>query len=158
MRALAEHPFRVRDPQIAGDAPIALEGREDGRNDAVPNTHPLYVGPLGRAGAPEAAAACRRADLILAVGSRLAQFTTHFDDRYIRPGTPIVQLAGLSQAPATAACQVVVTAGQKRPSSGSSQGRAVGRRRALGDLRAAQGFCHLLSIRLQNIHDPPSCE
>ncbi len=63
-----------------------------GRNDAVPNTHPLYVGPLGRAGAPEAAAACRRADLILAVGSRLAQFTTHFDDRYVRPGTPIVQI------------------------------------------------------------------
>ena len=63
-----------------------------GRNDAVPNAHPLYVGPLGRAGAPEAAAACRRADLILAVGSRLAQFTTHFDDRYIRPGTPIVQI------------------------------------------------------------------
>ena len=26
-----------------------------GRNDAVPNAHPLYVGPLGRAGAPEAA-------------------------------------------------------------------------------------------------------
>ena len=63
-----------------------------GRNDAVPNAHPLYVGPLGRAGAPEAAAACRRADLILAVGSRLAQFTTHFDDRYIRPGVPIVQI------------------------------------------------------------------
>src|SRR6266481_3531314 len=63
-----------------------------GRNDAVPNTHPLYIGPLGRAGAPEAAAACRRADLILAVGSRLGQFTTHFDDRYIRPGTPIIQI------------------------------------------------------------------
>ena len=63
-----------------------------GRNDAVPNAHPLYVGPLGRAGSPEAAAACRRADLILAIGSRLAQFTTHFDDRYIRPGTAIVQI------------------------------------------------------------------
>ncbi|HKQ64883.1 MAG TPA: thiamine pyrophosphate-binding protein [Methylomirabilota bacterium] len=63
-----------------------------GRNDAVPNAHPLYLGPLGRAGAPEAAAACRRADLILAVGSRLAQFTTQFDDRYIRPGTAIVQI------------------------------------------------------------------
>jgi len=63
-----------------------------GRNDAVPNTHPLYVGPLGRAGAPEAGAACRRADLIVAVGSRLAQFTTHFDDRHVRPGTPIVQI------------------------------------------------------------------
>ena len=63
-----------------------------GRNDAVPNAHPLYVGPLGRAGSPEAAAVCKRADLLLVVGSRLGQFTTHFDDRYIRPGTPIVQI------------------------------------------------------------------
>jgi acetolactate synthase-1/2/3 large subunit/sulfoacetaldehyde acetyltransferase len=63
-----------------------------GRNDAVPNTHPLYVGPLGRAGCPEAAAACRRADVLLVIGSRLAQFTTHFDDRFIRPGTRIVQV------------------------------------------------------------------
>src|SRR5262247_2579511 len=63
-----------------------------GRNDAVPNAHTLYLGPLGRAGAPEAAAACRRADLILAVGTRLAHFTTHFDDRYIRPGVPLVQI------------------------------------------------------------------
>jgi acetolactate synthase-1/2/3 large subunit/sulfoacetaldehyde acetyltransferase len=63
-----------------------------GRNDVVSNAHPLYIGPLGRAGAPEAAAACRRADLLLVVGSRLAQFTTHFDTRYIRPETPIVQI------------------------------------------------------------------
>ena len=63
-----------------------------GRNDAVPNAHPLYIGPLGRAGSPEAATACRRADLLLVVGSRLAQFTSHFDDRYIRPQTPIIQI------------------------------------------------------------------
>lgn len=63
-----------------------------GRNDAVPSAHPAYVGPLGRAGSPEAAAACRRADLLLAVGSRLAHFTTHFDDRYIRPETPLIQI------------------------------------------------------------------
>jgi acetolactate synthase-1/2/3 large subunit/sulfoacetaldehyde acetyltransferase len=63
-----------------------------GRNDAVPNTHPLYVGPLGRAGSPEAAAACRRADLLLVVGSRLGQFTSHFDDRSIKPETAIVQI------------------------------------------------------------------
>ena len=63
-----------------------------GRNDAVPNEHPLYVGPLGRAGSPEAAAACRRADVLIAVGSRLAHFTTHFDDRYIRPETLLVQI------------------------------------------------------------------
>jgi thiamine pyrophosphate-dependent acetolactate synthase large subunit-like protein len=63
-----------------------------GRNDAVPSAHPLYVGPLGRAGAPEAAAACRRADVLVVVGSRLGQFTTHWDDRSVRPGTAIVQI------------------------------------------------------------------
>jgi acetolactate synthase-1/2/3 large subunit/sulfoacetaldehyde acetyltransferase len=63
-----------------------------GRNDAVPGSHPLYVGPLGRAGAPEAAAACRRADLLLVVGSRLGQFTSHFDHRAIGADTPIVQI------------------------------------------------------------------
>jgi acetolactate synthase I/II/III large subunit len=63
-----------------------------GRNDAVPNDHPLYVGPLGRAGSPEAAAACKRADLFLVMGSRLAQFTSQFDERYITPGVPIVQI------------------------------------------------------------------
>ena len=63
-----------------------------GRNDAVPSEHPLYVGPLGRAGAPEAAAACRRADVLLVIGSRLGQFTSHFDDRSIKPGTAIIQV------------------------------------------------------------------
>jgi acetolactate synthase I/II/III large subunit len=63
-----------------------------GRNDAVPNAHPLYIGPLGRAGSPEAATACRRADLILAAGSRLGQFTSHFDHRAIQPGTTLVQI------------------------------------------------------------------
>jgi acetolactate synthase-1/2/3 large subunit/sulfoacetaldehyde acetyltransferase len=63
-----------------------------GRNDAVPNAHPLYVGPLGRAGSPEAAAACRRADVLLVVGSRLGHFTSHFDDRSIRPETAIIQI------------------------------------------------------------------
>ena len=92
-----------------------------GRNDAVPNAHPLYIGPLGRAGSPEAAAICRRADLIVAVGSRLAHFTTHFDHRYIVAGTPIVQIdveardigryypvaVGI-QADAGAACQALL--------------------------------------------------
>jgi acetolactate synthase I/II/III large subunit len=63
-----------------------------GRNDAVPNHDRLYVGPLGRAGAPEAAEACRRADLLLVVGSRLGQFTSFYDGRYIQPGTPIIQV------------------------------------------------------------------
>jgi acetolactate synthase-1/2/3 large subunit/sulfoacetaldehyde acetyltransferase len=63
-----------------------------GRNDAVPNDDPLYVGPLGRAGSAEAAAACRRADVLLVVGSRLGNFTTFYDDRYIQPATRIVQI------------------------------------------------------------------
>jgi thiamine pyrophosphate-dependent acetolactate synthase large subunit-like protein len=63
-----------------------------GRNDAVPNAHPLYLGPLGRAGAPEAAAACRRAEVLLVVGSRLGNFTSLFDDRYIGRETRIVQV------------------------------------------------------------------
>jgi len=63
-----------------------------GRNDAVPNGHPLYIGPLGRAGSPEAGAACKRADVLLVAGSRLGHFTTLFDDRYIRPETKIIQI------------------------------------------------------------------
>lgn len=63
-----------------------------GRNDAVPNAHPNYIGPLGRAGSPEAAAACRRSDLLLVLGSRLGNFTTFYDQRYIQPGTRIVQI------------------------------------------------------------------
>jgi acetolactate synthase-1/2/3 large subunit/sulfoacetaldehyde acetyltransferase len=63
-----------------------------GRNDAVPNDDPLYVGPLGRAGSPEAAQACRRADLLLVVGSRLGQFTSFYDARNIQPETAIVHV------------------------------------------------------------------
>ncbi|HEV8616310.1 MAG TPA: thiamine pyrophosphate-binding protein [Methylomirabilota bacterium] len=63
-----------------------------GRNDAVPNDDPLYVGPLGRAGSAEAAAACKRADVLLVVGSRLGNFTTFYDDRYIQKSTRIVQI------------------------------------------------------------------
>ncbi len=63
-----------------------------GRNDAVPNGHPRYIGPLGRAGSPEAAEACRQADVLLVMGSRLGNFTSYYDDRYIQPGTRIIQV------------------------------------------------------------------
>ncbi len=46
--------------------------------------HPAYVGPVGVTGAEAANAACREADLVLAVGTRLEDFTTGswtvFDD------------------------------------------------------------------------------
>lgn len=63
-----------------------------GRNDAIPNDHPLYIGPLGRAGSPEAAAACQRADLLFVVGSRLGHFSTYYDNRYIQPDARIIQI------------------------------------------------------------------
>jgi thiamine pyrophosphate-dependent acetolactate synthase large subunit-like protein len=63
-----------------------------GRNDAVSNDDPFYIGPLGRAGSPEAAQACRRADCVLVVGSRLGQFTSFYDARYLQPGADIVQI------------------------------------------------------------------
>ncbi|HEX2441069.1 MAG TPA: thiamine pyrophosphate-binding protein [Methylomirabilota bacterium] len=78
----------VRLSELAGVPMITAYGR----NDAVPNDHPLYVGPLGRAGSPEAAALCKRADLVVALGSRLGHFTTHFDHRYIGRDTAIVQI------------------------------------------------------------------
>lgn len=63
-----------------------------GRNDSVPNDHPRYIGPLGRAGSPEAAEACRRADLMLVIGSRLGHFTTYYDQRYVQASTKIIQI------------------------------------------------------------------
>lgn len=62
------------------------------RNDVVPTGHPLVVGPIGRAGAPEAKALLQGADLILAAGTRLAQFTTFYDHSVIPAKVPIVQI------------------------------------------------------------------
>ncbi|HEY6240411.1 MAG TPA: thiamine pyrophosphate-binding protein [Burkholderiales bacterium] len=62
------------------------------RNDAVPTGHPLVVGPIGRAGAHEAKALLQGADLILAAGTRLAQFTTFYDHSIVPAKVPIVQI------------------------------------------------------------------
>ena len=62
------------------------------RCDSVPNDHPLYVGSLGRAGAPEAAEAVQQADVILAVGTRLSHFTTFYDNRYVPVNARIIQI------------------------------------------------------------------
>ncbi|PKB63842.1 MAG: hypothetical protein BZY80_05365 [SAR202 cluster bacterium Io17-Chloro-G2] len=63
-----------------------------GRADAVPNDHPHFLGHLGRLGSDEGAEAIRQADAILAVGTRLGQSTTFFDNRFIPAGVPIVQI------------------------------------------------------------------
>jgi 3D-(3,5/4)-trihydroxycyclohexane-1,2-dione acylhydrolase (decyclizing) len=53
--------------------------------------HPRYVGPVGVTGADAANAACAEADLILAVGTRLQDFTTG-SWTVFRPSTPIVSV------------------------------------------------------------------
>ena len=63
-----------------------------GHHDAVPNSHHLYVGPPGGRGSGEAAEALHRADVILALGTRLNQGTTFWDNRVINPATQIVQV------------------------------------------------------------------
>jgi len=63
-----------------------------GRADAVPNDHPHFLGHLGRLGSEEAADAIRQSDAILAVGTRLGQSTTFFDNRFVPAGVPIVQI------------------------------------------------------------------
>lgn len=62
------------------------------RNDALPNDHPRFLGALGRAGAPEAVEAVQQADVLLALGTRLAHMTGFFDYRYINPDTKIIQV------------------------------------------------------------------
>lgn len=63
-----------------------------GRADAVPNSHPLFLGHIGRLGAPEAAEAIKKADVLLALGTRLSHSTTFYDNRFIQKGTRIIQV------------------------------------------------------------------
>ena len=63
-----------------------------GHTDAIPNGHHLYVGPPGGRGSGEAAEALHRADVILALGTRLNQATTFWDYRVIARATKIVQV------------------------------------------------------------------
>ena len=63
-----------------------------GHNDVVPNRHRLYVGPPGGRGSAEAAEAMHRADVILALGSRLNQSSTSWNYSVIQPQTRIVQV------------------------------------------------------------------
>ncbi len=63
-----------------------------GRADAVPNDHPNYLGHLGRLGSLEGIEAMRQADTILAVGTRLSQSTTFYDNRFIPADAKIIQI------------------------------------------------------------------
>jgi acetolactate synthase-1/2/3 large subunit/sulfoacetaldehyde acetyltransferase len=63
-----------------------------GHNDVVPNSHRLYVGPPGGRGAGEAGEALHRADVILALGTRLNQSTTLWNYNIISRDSRIVQV------------------------------------------------------------------
>ena len=63
-----------------------------GRADAVPSDHSHFLGHLGRLGSPEGIEAVRQSDLILAVGTRLGQSTTFYDNRFIPADAQIVQI------------------------------------------------------------------
>ena len=55
------------------DAPVCLGYQH---NDAFPGSHPLYAGPLGYNGSKAAMELISRADVVLALGSRLNPFST----------------------------------------------------------------------------------
>ena len=63
-----------------------------GRADAVPSDHPNFLGHLGRLGSAEGIEAVRESDVILAVGTRLGQSTTFYDNRYIPADARIIQI------------------------------------------------------------------
>lgn len=63
-----------------------------GHSDVVSNDYHGFLGHLGRLGSPEGIEAVRRADVILAVGTRLGQSTTFFDNRYIPATAKIIQV------------------------------------------------------------------
>ena len=62
------------------------------RNDVVPTGHPLVIGSIGRAGAPEARTAMQGADLVLAAGTRLAHFSTFYNHSIVPAAVPILQI------------------------------------------------------------------
>ena len=63
-----------------------------GRADAIPSDHPLFLGHLGRLGSEEGIEAIRKADVILAAGTRLGQSTTFYDNRYVPADARIIQI------------------------------------------------------------------
>lgn len=65
-----------------------------GHNDAVPNSSPWYVGALGRGGSKAAMEAFRRADVVLAIGTRMDPFTflPYYGEPYFPQAAVIIQV------------------------------------------------------------------
>ena len=98
---LAPERYRPVHGRISGD-PQAIQRAAEllsqsqrplyGHNDAVPNSHRLYIGVTRKRGSGEVLEAIHRADVILALGSRLSQDTTGWDYSYVNPQTRIAQV------------------------------------------------------------------
>ena len=63
-----------------------------GHHDAIPNSHPNYIGPPGGRGSGEAHEAMDRADVILALGTKINQASSSWDYSVINQETKIIQV------------------------------------------------------------------
>ncbi len=72
------------------DAPIMTS---TGRDDAAPGSHPLFLGSIGRGTIPEARALFEDADVVLAVGTRLAHTTTFHRPGFFGEGAKLIHAA-----------------------------------------------------------------
>jgi len=64
-----------------------------GRDDVAPNSHPMFLGSIGRGTLPEARALFASADVVLAVGTRLAHTTTFLKADFLGGGTKLIHAA-----------------------------------------------------------------
>ncbi|MDQ0214151.1 acetolactate synthase-1/2/3 large subunit [Oikeobacillus pervagus] len=70
------------------DLPVMAAFR---RHDVFPNHHPLYAGHLGLGTAKEVLASVRKADLIMAIGTRLSEVTTQ-DYTLLSPNQTLIHI------------------------------------------------------------------
>ncbi len=65
-----------------------------GHNDAVPNDYPWYMGSLGRGGSKAAMEAFKRADVVLALGTRMDAFSflPYYGEAYFPHHAAIIQV------------------------------------------------------------------
>ena len=63
-----------------------------GHHDAIPNSHPNYVGPPGGRGSGEAHETMDKADVILALGTKINQASSSWDYSVINEDTKIIQV------------------------------------------------------------------
>ena len=64
-----------------------------GRDDVMANAHPLYLGSIGRGTIPEARKLFESADVVLAVGTRLAHTTTFLKPEFFAKGAKLIHAA-----------------------------------------------------------------